>query len=141
MDSKTEPKTIILIETNLFFSTALSGNLKRLGYGVEVEKSWEGVRAKISVVEKSGLDQSGGALKAGGSIRAVIINLAAPGLDAAAIIKNLKSHPETSSIPVIGFGGHQDKARLEAAAAAGCDQVVTNGVISSSLEAVLRRIP
>ncbi len=133
-----DSKTVILIETNLFFSSALSGNLKRLGCGVEIEKSWEGVIAKI--VKKSEMGGDAGASDARSTVKAVIVNLSAPGIDAVAIIKNLKSHPETSNIPVIGFGGHQDKTRLEAAVAAGCDQVVTNGVISSSLEAVLSRI-
>ncbi len=52
----------------------------------------------------------------------------------------MKSLPETAAIPVIGFGGHQDRARLEAAAAAGCDKVVTNGAISSNLEAILNSL-
>ncbi len=114
---------ILLIETNLFFSTKIAGELKQLGYEVEKETSFEGARAKAS-----------------SETAAIIIDLASRGLDAVQIIKNLKNSPETSPIPVIGFCGHADQGLIESAKSAGCNLVTTNGKISSDLSGLLKTV-
>lgn len=115
-----ERKRILLVETNIFFSARLVGQLKKLGYDVEVSGGDPAARGK------SGVGTS-----------AVIVDLAAKGLDAAGIIKKLKGAPETASIPVIGFCGHAEAELIESARSAGCDLVTTNGRISSDLPGVL----
>jgi DNA-binding NarL/FixJ family response regulator len=42
------------------------------------------------------------------------------------------------STPVVGFGSHVDRALLDAARAAGCDQVLTRSAFLSRLDQVLR---
>jgi DNA-binding NarL/FixJ family response regulator len=42
------------------------------------------------------------------------------------------------STPVVGFGSHVDRALLDAARAAGCDQVLTRSAFFSRLDQVLR---
>jgi len=42
-------------------------------------------------------------------------------------------------VPVIAFGSHVDKARLDEARAAGCDEVMPRSRFSSELPALLRR--
>ena len=115
-----DKKTVILVDKNLFFSTKVSANLRRMGYSVEVESTFEGVKNK-----------------AGPETDAVILNLSAPGLDAMEIIKNLKRAPETSRIPLIGFGGHKEQGLFQVALDLGCDRVITNSAIASDLHALL----
>src|SRR5689334_9614668 len=107
-------KSIILVDDNLFFSTKVSSSLKQLGFVVEIEKSMENIRKRLSTQPE-----------------AVIINLSAISLDVMGIIKNLKNDAQTKHIPLVGFGGHKEREIFQAAREAGCDLVVTNNVISS----------
>jgi CheY-like chemotaxis protein len=45
----------------------------------------------------------------------------------------------SSAAPAIAFGSHVDKARLDAARAAGCDEVMPRSKFSAELPALLRR--
>ncbi len=116
-------KIVILVESNLFFTTKISAGLKQLGYGVEVERSFEGVRKKT-----------------GEETEAIILNLSAPGIDPLEIIKNLKNSPETARIPLIAFSGHRDQEKLRSAAALGCELTVANSAIVSGLPALLNQL-
>jgi CheY-like chemotaxis protein len=64
---------------------------------------------------------------------AIVVNLAAASSDAALFIQALKAEPDLAPIPVLGFCGHRETRRREAAFAAGCDRVVSNSSISSGL--------
>jgi DNA-binding NarL/FixJ family response regulator len=44
------------------------------------------------------------------------------------------------STPIVGFGSHVDRALLDAARAAGCDQVLTRSAFFSRLDQVLRLV-
>jgi two-component system OmpR family response regulator len=63
---------------------------------------------------------------------AIVVNLAASS-NAALFIQALKAEPDLAPIPVLGFCGHREARRREAAFAAGCDRVVTNLSISTEL--------
>jgi DNA-binding NarL/FixJ family response regulator len=67
---------------------------------------------------------------------AVILDLHVPGLDVAAVVKQLK---EKGPITVIGFGSHVDKERLDAAVKAGCDEVMPRSRFVKELEESLPR--
>ena len=118
-----EHKKIVLVETNIFFSAKIVAQLKQLGYSVDTESSYQGVK------DKAGL-----------GISAIIIDLAARDINVLEMVKKLKDSPETASIPVIGFCGHSERALLESARSYGCDVVTTNSKITSDLPAVLDRI-
>ena len=113
-------KNVILVDTNLFFSAKISADLKRMGYSVIIEKSFEGVKDN-----------------AGPETGAVVLNLNAPGIDVMEIIKNLKAAPETARIQLIGFGGHKEQGLLQTARALGCDRVVANSAMTAELSAFL----
>ena len=107
-------KSVLLLIDNLFFRQKLAAQLKELGYGAVFEPA--------------------------GEFSAVIVDLAPRNLNAADVIRKMKGDSETSKIPIIGFCGHAETARMETARAAGCDIVTTNGVISSGLGGLLEKI-
>lgn len=73
-----------------------------------------------------------GLLTTSTEVTGVILDLNAPGLDIPAVIGNLK---ERNNPPrVIGFGSHVDTATLDAARAAGCDEVMPRSRFVKELE-------
>ena len=65
----------------------------------------------------------------------VVLDLGLPGLDPSQIVPKLKAL--TPAPRVMAFGPHVQKARLEAAAAAGCDTVLTRGQFHAQLDSLL----
>ena len=109
-------RKILLVDNDLFFSTRIADQLRKLGFETEVE----GVPAAVLG-------------KARGGVIAVILNLSMRTADPIEIIRSLKSDPETASIPIIAFGSHKNSALLESAKSAGCRAVLPNSTISASL--------
>jgi CheY-like chemotaxis protein len=68
---------------------------------------------------------------------AIVVNLAPTREDPTLLIRALKAEPDLADTPVLGFSGHREVVRREAAIAAGCDQVVTNSAVSSQLPALI----
>jgi CheY-like chemotaxis protein len=68
----------------------------------------------------------------------VIVDLAMPAVDLAAMVGTLKSRRE-SQLTILAFGPHVQEARLAAAEAAGCDEVLSRGQFFARLDAVLAR--
>jgi CheY-like chemotaxis protein len=126
MTAPHEPREVIVADDDLMFSSRVSATLVRLGYRPVVARTAAALDAAVR----------GGAFRR--DLRAIIVNLAARGFDAAQAVRRLKHDEATRRTPVLGFCGHRDAARAEAAKAAGCDAVVTNGVVASDLERALR---
>lgn len=70
--------------------------------------------------------------------RLVILDLSHPGLDPTALMVRLKPLL-VEGAKVIAFGPHVHKARLEAAAAAGCDLVISRGQFHAQMDELLAR--
>jgi CheY-like chemotaxis protein len=117
---------VIVADDDLMFSSRVSATLVRLGYRPVVVRT----AAAVDTAVRDGTARH--------DLRAIIVNLAARGFDAAQAVRRLKQEETTRRTPVLGFCGHRDAARAEAAKAAGCDAVVTNGVIAADLERALR---
>ncbi|HEY2893753.1 MAG TPA: hypothetical protein VGJ16_06060 [Pirellulales bacterium] len=69
--------------------------------------------------------------------RLVILDLEQPGLQPAELMKALRAGG-ASGLQVVAFGPHVHEARLQAAAAAGCDRVLARGKFYAELDAVLQ---
>jgi DNA-binding response OmpR family regulator len=69
----------------------------------------------------------------------VIVDLAMPSVNLAATVAELKSRRE-SQLTIMAFGPHVQEARLAAAEAAGCDEVLSRGQFFSQLDAILARL-
>ncbi len=121
MSTASQSRTALLVIGNVFFSSRLRDTLKHLGMGAVSARS----EAEIaSAIEKSRLSL-------------VIVDLSIATVDAGALVRRLKSTEETRELPIIAFAGHLEGGRLEAAAEAGADRVVTNGQISANLPEIL----
>ena len=69
--------------------------------------------------------------------RLVIVDLSHPGLDPADLIERLKPLLPAEA-RTLAFGPHVHKQRLEAASAAGFDEVVSRGQFHAQLAAILK---
>ncbi len=67
----------------------------------------------------------------------VIVDLTTPGLDIQALVPQLTELARRPQI--LAFGPHVHEARLEAAAAAGCDRVISRGQFHAQAEQILAR--
>jgi len=65
----------------------------------------------------------------------VIIDLASPGADVAAIVAQVRA--VSARARIIAYGPHVDHARLDAAAESGCDQVFSRGQFMQDFPALL----
>jgi CheY-like chemotaxis protein len=126
MTSGHDRREVVVADDDLLFSSRLSAALVRMGYRPVVARSGAAIDAAVREAGR------------GGSLRAVIFNLAARGFDATEAVRRIRGDGTIGRIPLLGFCGHRDVARAEAAQAAGCDAVTTNGVIAADLERVLR---
>ena len=69
-------------------------------------------------------------------VRLVILDLTAPGCDPAALVTAIRKAEPTARI--VAYAPHVMKAKLAAAQAAGCDQVLTRGQFDSRLVDLLQ---
>jgi len=126
MPAPHETGEVIVADDDLLLSSRVSATLVRLGYRAVVART----AAALDAAVRDGTFRH--------DLRAIIVNLAARGFDAAEAVRRLKQDETTRRTPVLGFCGHRDAARAEAGKAAGCAAVVTNGVVAADLERALR---
>jgi DNA-binding NarL/FixJ family response regulator len=69
--------------------------------------------------------------------RLVLLDLSLAGLDPQQVVASVRS--SAPSAGVVAFGPHVHEARLEAARAAGCNEVVSRGELHGRLPAILAR--
>ncbi len=113
-----EQPRVLLVCSDLFFSTQLKGRAESAGAAVDVELSPGRVAERVS----------------GGDYSHIVLDLESAGLNVAGLLDGLSAEGRPE---VIAFGPHVQTARLEAARAAGCDHVVSRGQIASSLALLL----
>jgi len=68
----------------------------------------------------------------------LLIDLGAAALGAVEAIRAVKAAAETKGTRVIGYLGHEEAALMEAARAAGCDQVMSKGEFARKLPDLLK---
>lgn len=104
----------LLLDDNLMSSHRLSGALERLGHTCKVA---------TAPGELADTDR-------------VVINLGSRGIDGLALLKQVKqSRPD---LPVIGFCGHLETERRQAAKAAGVDRLLTQSALAERPEELCR---
>ena len=111
----------VLLTANLLFSTMVTGTASALGQEVAVAgdlaEAVELCRARPSAY--------------------VIIDLGMAEIEIETAMARLRE--AAGAVPTIAFGSHVDKARLDEARAAGCDEVLPRSKFSADLPALLRR--
>ncbi len=70
----------------------------------------------------------------------IVVNLMASRHDPALFVRALKAEPDLAPIPVLGFCGHREKVRREAAVAAGCDRVVATSSVTGDLGTLVQAL-
>ncbi len=102
-------KKVLVIETDLFFTTKIGQTLKEMGLEYLTASS------SAEVFQLLGKNQ----------IVLVILDLCLEKMDTITLLEKLKSSDKTEGIPVIGFGEHTDSI-LNRARTIGCEIVVSN---------------
>ncbi len=70
--------------------------------------------------------------------RLVLIDLEARGVDAPAVVAQLKADPATAGLVVVAFGSHVNREALQAARSAGADRVLVRSAFVRELPELLR---
>ncbi len=105
------PPVVIVVEDNLFLRAKIEGALKASGYDPRV------------VTDEHALDA---ALAEGPLL--LLVDLAAR----APWERLIERAREIVGAPIIGYGPHTDEALLARGRAAGCDDVVANGLVAGN---------
>ena len=116
-------RAVVVAGDDLLFSSRIEATLATLGY------------ASIAVQTIAAFHDALRTQPAG-----AILNLASHEFDAIAAIRLAKEDASTREIALLGFCGHTDAVRQEAARGAGCDLVATNGEVAGSLPRLLRAL-
>lgn len=114
--------TVILVSSDLMAASNIRGAAQTLQISLTVTANIDAVVSQCD----------------GESVRLVILDLSTPGLSPEAILPRLRGAANPPGA-VVAFGPHVHQQRLEAAAAAGCDEVLTRGQIHAQAEALLSR--
>jgi CheY-like chemotaxis protein len=111
----------VFLTSNLLFSSMVTGTAAAVGHEVAVAgnlaEAVEMCRARPTTC--------------------AIIDLGMADIDIAAAVAQLRE--AAGPVPVIAYGSHIDKARLDEARAAGCAEVMPRSKFSSDLPNLLRR--
>ena len=111
----------VLLTSDLIFSTKVTGTARALGLEIAVAADVEKA-AELCRGEPPGC---------------VFIDLDIPGLEITSVVSRLRSAAGTA--PTVAYGSHVDKARLDQARSAGCDEVLPRSKFSAELPDLLRR--
>ncbi len=114
------PAAGLMVSRDLFFSSKVTGTAAQWGLSVELEGDVSQAIAKL----------------AGHSYRCLILDLGTPGLSVSEMMATL---PVENRPRVIAFDAHVRIAHLDAARAAGCDEVLPRSRFSAELPGILKR--
>ena len=117
-----EPKRVLAVVNDLFFSVKITEAAKRAGLSLEF------VKDSNAVLEKAA---SRPAL--------IIFDLNFEAVDPLALIGMLKTGKETKSISLIGYLSHIQGELKQQAQEAGCDMVLARSAFSQNMSQIFRR--
>src|SRR5690349_17598862 len=113
--------TAVLIDDNLLTSSTISAKLTALGLTPVVIGSPGEAVTRLAEAPPS----------------LVLVNLSADRLQPLDLVRAIKAEPRLAGVPVIGFTGHTEQARIQAGREAGCDRVVANSAVTGDLGVVI----
>ena len=117
-----EPKRVLAVLNDLFFSVKLADAAKRAGLDLEF------VKDAHEVLEKA---RSKPAI--------VVFDLNFDAVGPLALISALKAGPETKGISLIGYVSHVQGELKQQAHEAGCDMVLARSAFSQNLPQIFKR--
>ena len=119
---KREPKQILAVLSDLFFSVKLIDAAKRAGLDLEF------VKEPQELLEKAHLKPA-----------LIIFDLNFEAVDPLALIARLKGEPQTKGISLIGYLSHVQGELKQKAQVAGCDMVLARSAFSQNLPQIFKR--
>jgi PleD family two-component response regulator len=119
---KQEPKRVLAVVSDLFFSVKLMEAAKRAGMTLEFVKEPE------ALLEKARLKPS-----------LIIFDLNFDAVDPLSIIPRLKADQATRSVSLIGYLSHVQGELKQKAHEAGCDMVLARSAFSQNLPQIFKR--
>lgn len=117
-----QPRKILAVMTDLFFSAKIHDMAKKFGMAVDFVKDKETVLEKVK--EKPSV---------------VIFDLNYDAADPLGLIRTIKNDPETKRVSTIGFVSHVQTDLKHQAQDVGCDMVVARSVFAQNLPVILKR--
>ena len=114
-------QNVIAVCDDLFFASKIRGTAEQLGVAVSFAKTAEEVIAKATA-ELPAL---------------VIVDLHSQRCDPTQLAQGLKSDPQTSAVPLLGFFSHVQTELQERAEAAGFDRVMPRSAFSKNLAEII----
>ena len=119
---KQEPKRVLAVVNDLFFSVKISEAAKRNGLALEF------VKESREVLEKA---------KARPSL--IVFDLNFEAVDPLKLITKLKSSAETKSVSLLGYLSHLQSELKVRAQDAGCDMVLARSAFSQNMLLIFKR--
>jgi PleD family two-component response regulator len=117
-----EPKRILAVVSDLFFSVKLSDAAKRTGLALEF------VKEPKQVLEKAQTKPS-----------LIVFDLNFEAVLPLKLISELKSRAETKGISLIGYLSHVQGELKQQAQEAGCDMVLARSAFSQNMSQIFKR--
>jgi CheY-like chemotaxis protein len=117
-----EPKKVLAVLEDLFFTVKINESAKRAGLGVAFVKSEQDVLEQVK--HKPAL---------------IIFDLNFHGIDPLKLIRKLKSDEHTKGISLIGYLSHIQGEPKQQAQEAGCNMVLARSAFSQNLPQILKR--
>lgn len=117
-----EPKKILAVLEDLFFTVKIHESAKRAGVGISFVKS------EHDVLEQAKQQPA-----------LIIVDLNFQGVDPLQLIRKLKSDEHTRSINLLGYLSHIQGELKQQAQEAGCNMVLARSAFSQNLPQILKR--
>jgi CheY-like chemotaxis protein len=117
-----EPKRVLAVVSDLFFSVKLSEAAKRAGLSLEF------VKESHEVLEKAKTKPS-----------LIVFDLNFEAIQPLEVIRALKSDAHTKGISLIGYLSHVQGELKQQAQEAGCDMVMARSALSQNLPQIFKR--
>ena len=119
---KQEPKRVLAVVSDLFFSVKLNEAAKRNGLAIEF------VKEGSELLEKA---------KSRPSV--IVFDLNFESIEPLKLIAELKASPETKGVSLIGYLSHIQGELKQQAQEAGCDMVMARSALSQNLMQIFKR--
>jgi CheY-like chemotaxis protein len=112
---------VLFLSSDLVFSSRLTSAGQRVGATVSAVSSVEAAAARIQSQP----------------VKLVILDLATGNIDPASAVAKIRE--AASCVTIVAYAPHVHEAKLEAARAAGCDEVLTRGAFDARMDDLLLR--
>lgn len=121
---KTDPKTILVGVTDIFFYTKVRDALMSKGYKIERARTQQDIADKASA----------------NNLSAVILNMNDETLNAFQALETLKADTRLKTLPILAFANHEEVDTFNRARALGVTKIVSRNEFSSRLKDLVEEV-